>query len=150
MKIGWENLWNQSFWPKSNFFNNWPKSEDHTREWEKVKLVNLWLLGVWWWGLHPALWQPQISSQKRLNLYSIFFIRAILFIKHAEQEREKQLGFERFCANGSKLRSFSRITGLHFATQSDPNFLLWQNVYSWNSQLSLKFPPTKFEVMSKV
>ena len=75
-------------------------------------------------GLHPALWQPQISSQKRLNLYSIFFIRTILFIKHVEQEREKQLGFERFCANGSKLRSFSRITGLHFATQSDPNFLL--------------------------
>ena len=152
MKIDWEKLWNERFWPKNNFLNNWPKSEDHIagdgRKW------NLWIYGSWECGgevlVHPALWQPQISSQKRLNLYSIFFHQGCFVHQTCGKGERKTIRIWKVLCKRLQTEKFRRITRLHFATQSDSNFMLWQNVYLWNSQLSLKFLPTKFEVMSKI
>ena len=90
-------------------------------------------------GLHPALWQPQISSQKRLNLYSIFFHQGYFVHQTCGKGERKTIRIWKVLCKRLQTEKFRRITWLHFATQSDSNFMLWQ-----------KYVFLKFSIISQI
>lgn len=96
-------------------------------------------LGSWWWWRGPPC-PPATTDQllKRLNLYSIFFHRS-WFVHQTIW----------ICANGSKLESL--VASPILPQNVIQTFCsVEKSLFLPNSQLSHKFSPTKFEVMSKI